>query len=223
MGASPKLIRKQGQKPTQLFEILRDRISNHQIAPGTKLGEQAVADEFKVSRARVREALTMLAQRGLVERVPARGAVVRQLDLQSTLQVLDMRELLEGLAARLATRNASPEHWNDLIEIFEAPTTRTDERNLQAYVHRYEKFRGRVIAAADSPPLSDQLAILHDKTKMIMRRVLFVSDRTQQAQLEHLNVLRAMQQKDAGLAETLRRKSIAAAGKYLRQYHEVLF
>jgi DNA-binding GntR family transcriptional regulator len=223
MGASPKLIREQGQKPSQLFEILRDRISNHHIAPGAKLGEQAVADEFKVSRARVREALTMLAERGLVDRFPARGAVVRQLDLKSTLQVLDLRELLEGLAVRLATRNVDPDHWNDLVEAFEASTSQGDDRNLQPYIRRYETFRSRISAAAGSPVLGDSLAALHDKTKMIMRRVLIVSDRTQQAQLEHLHVLNAMQQQDAELAELLRRKSISSARKYLVQYQEVLF
>jgi DNA-binding GntR family transcriptional regulator len=223
MGASQKLIRKPGQKPAQLFEILRDRISNHQIAPGTKLGEQAIADEFKVSRARVREALTTLAQRGLVERFPARGAVVRLHDLKSTLQVLDLRELLEGLAVRLATLNASPDHWNDIIESFEnAPITPQDKK-LHAYIRRYEFFRSRVMAAAGSPILNDQLAVLHDKTQMIMRRVLVVSDRMQQAQLEHVQVLKAMQQKDPELAELLRRKSISSTRKYLEQYQEVLF
>lgn len=223
MGASQKLVKKPGKKPAPLFEILRDRISNHQIAPGTKLGEQAIADEFRVSRARVREALTMLAQRGLVERFPARGAVVRLHDLKSTLQVLDQRELLEGLAVRLATQNSSPDHWNDLIELFENAPVVTDDKKLHTYIRRYELFRSRVMAAADSPILNDHLAALHDKTQMIMRRVLVVSDRMQQAQLEHVQVLRAMQQKDAELAELLRRKSISSTRKYVQQFQEVLF
>ena len=224
MGATPKLIHSGGQEPRALFEILRERISNHQIAPGTRLGEQAIADEFNVSRARVRDALAMLAQRGLVERFPAKGAVVRRLDLNVTLQVLDMRELLEGLAARLATRNTEPDHWNDLIATFEASTSNAPAQEpLPTYVRHYELFRNRVITAASNPTLSDTIAALHDKTKVVMRRVLVVSDRINQAQFEHLHVLKAMHDKDADMAELLRRKSISSARKYLEKYRDVLF
>jgi DNA-binding GntR family transcriptional regulator len=224
MGAAPKLIRKPGRQPAGLFEVLRERISNHEIPPGMKLREQAIADEFEVSRARVRDALAMLAERGLVERIPARGAVVRHLDLAVTLQVLDMRELLEGLAVRLATRNTASEHWDDLIELFETSAAGPDTRaHLSTYIRNYELFRHRIIAAAGSPALADTLAALHDKTKVIMRRVLVVSDRTRRALLEHLQVLKAMHDKDPELAELLRRKSISSARKYLEQYREVLF
>jgi DNA-binding GntR family transcriptional regulator len=224
MGAAPKLIHKPGHPPSGLYEILREQIANHEIPPGARLGEQALADEFKVSRARVRDALAMLAQRGLVERIPARGAVVRHLDLAVAVQVLELRELLEALAARLATRNAPPDHWNDLISTFEALTTaRRSRDSLQTYIRNYELFRHRIVVAADSPPLADTLAALHDKTKMVMRRVLIVSDRTQRAMSEHLHVLKAMRDKDAEMAELLRRRSLSSARKYLEQYRDVLF
>jgi DNA-binding GntR family transcriptional regulator len=224
MGATPKLIRKLGREPTALFNVLRERISNHEISPGVKLREQAIADEFRVSRARVRDALTMLENRGLIERIPARGAVVRKLDLAATLQVLDMRELLEGLAARLATLNSMPDHWDDLIALFEASiASQETHTSTSSYVRSYELFRQRILSAASSPTLTDTVAALHDKTKVIMRRVLIVSDRTHRARLEHLQVLKAMHDKDAELAELLRRKTIASARKYLEQYQEVLF
>lgn len=222
MGAAPKPIRKLGKNPAALFEVLRERISNHDISPGVKLREQAIADEFRVSRARVRDALTILEQQGLVVRIPSKGAAVRQLDLNVMIQILDMREVLEGLAARLATVNSHPESWDDLIALFEASVAAPD-RNTSAYIRNYELFRQRILAAAGSPPLSATVSSLYDKTKVVMRRLLIVSDRSGQARTEHIEVLRAMGNKEAALAETLRRKAIASARKYLEQYHEVLF
>ena len=56
-------------------------------------------------RARIREAFSALEQRGLVERIPNRGAVVTRLDLSQVFHIYDLREVLEGLCARLATQN----------------------------------------------------------------------------------------------------------------------
>ncbi len=226
MGALPKPARLavHGGAPAALYEILRARIASHELPPGAKLREQALADEFGVSRARVRDALAVLAERGLVERIPARGAVVQRFDFEATLQVLDMRELLEGLAVRLATRNAAPASWDDLIARFEAlGSLAGSRRELGRYVASYELFRSRVMAAAASPPLTAALGTLHDKTKMVMRRVLGASDRAARALLEHREVLAAMRAGDALRAERLRRKSIAGAREYLVRFRDFVF
>ena len=226
MGASPKpaLVKGDDGAHAGLYDILRNRIASHDLAPGTALREQAIADEFGVSRARVREALALLAERGLVERIPARGAVVQRFDLDATLQVLDMRELLEGLAVRLATKSAEPRSWDELIARFETPISFSGSRaELGKYVANYELFRSRVMAAAASPTLADTLAALHDKTKVVMRRVLAISDRVDHAREEHRAVLAAMRAGDAARAERLRRKSIAGARQYLVRYREFLF
>ncbi len=226
MGALPKPARLKDDDgaPVALYDILRARIASHELAPGTKLREQAIADEFGVSRARVRDALAVLAERGLVERIPARGAVVQRFDLDATLQVLDMRELLEGLAVRLATRNAEPASWDDLIARFRAPVAFAGNRGeLRKYVADYELFRSRVMAAAASPALAAALGTLHDKTKVVMRRVLAVSDRAERALAEHREVLVAMRAGDAPRAERLRRKSITGAREYLVRYREFVF
>ncbi|MEO8977149.1 MAG: GntR family transcriptional regulator [Casimicrobiaceae bacterium] len=226
MGATPKSIPvvDDAGSPSALDSVLRARIASHEIAPGAKLREQAIADEFGVSRARVRDALATLAQRGLVERFPGRGAVVLRFDFASTVQVLEMREVLEALAVRLATRNAAQGSWDDLAALFAQPQMLGGTRNdLSKYVKCYETFRTRVMQAAANPQLADSLGALHDKTKVVMRRVLAVSDRPAAALAEHRGVLAAMCAGQAARAETLRRKSLAGARDYLVRYREFLF
>jgi DNA-binding GntR family transcriptional regulator len=226
MGAIPKslAIVDAAGAPVALDAILRARIASHEIPPGAKLREQAIADEFGVSRARVRDALALLAQRGLVERFPGRGAIVLRFDFATTVQTLEIRAVLEALAVRLATRNAPRGTWDELAERFAAPLTlRGAHDNLPAYVQRYEALRTRVMHEAANPQLTDSIGVLHDKTKMIMRRVLAVSDRAEQALAEHRDVLNAMRAGHAARAEALRRKSLAGAREYLVRYRDFLF
>ena len=74
---------------SEMLRVLRDRITSHELPPGTKLIEQDLAATFSVSRARVRDAFAVLEQRGLIERIPNRGAIVARLTAK---QVIDLYE-----------------------------------------------------------------------------------------------------------------------------------
>ena len=110
-----------GKRGIDLQKVLRERIARQEIAPGSKLREQELSKEFGVPRALVRESLCALEQRGLIERIPNRGAVVVRLDLSQVFEIYDLREVLEGLCARLASLNTSPESWQDMVDMFEGP------------------------------------------------------------------------------------------------------
>ncbi len=200
---------------------LRERIASHTIAPGARLREWDVATDFGVPRLTAREALEALVHLGFVERQPNRGIVVRRRELAEVLRLFEMREVNEGLCARIATRNASPESWDDLIELFGAPMQDTVERkDLQTYVRHYEQFRHRLIDAADAPPLADLLQRLNDMTSIFGRRVLLVSDRTVHALHDHRAVLAALRCADAAAAEEARRATIANVRAAVEHYHE---
>jgi DNA-binding GntR family transcriptional regulator len=96
---------------------LRERIAVHTIPPGARLREWDVATEFGVPPLMAREALEALVHLGFVERQPNRGIVVRRRELAEVLRLFEMREVNEGLCARIAARNAAPPSWDDLIPI----------------------------------------------------------------------------------------------------------
>src|SRR5688572_19264024 len=102
----------------EVLQVLRERIARQDIAPGAKLREHELAAEFGVPRTRIREVFGMLESRGLIERIPNRGAVVSRLDSEHVFQLYDVREVLEGLSVRLATENVAPESWQNLVEHF---------------------------------------------------------------------------------------------------------
>ena len=133
----------------QVLDALRRRIAQQEVAPGAKLREHELAEEFGVPRTRIREVFGALESRGLIERIPNRGAVVMRLDLEHVFQLYDVREVLEGLCVRLATQNAPPESWQDLVDHFRGPmATYVREGDFDAFIAGYEHLRQRIIDAA---------------------------------------------------------------------------
>ena len=203
-----------------IAQRLRERIASHAIPPGTRLREWDIATDFGVPRLSAREALDALTHLGFVERQRNRGIVVCRRELPEILQLFEMREVNEGLCARLAARNASPESWDHLIELFGAPMQDiVERRDLHAFSHHYEQFRHRLMEAAGSSALTELLRRLNDLTIIYGRRVLLVSDRTQHALADHRAVLDALRRGNAATAERARRTTIANVRAAVERYH----
>ncbi len=98
----------------QVSEKIRSAILRGELRPGTKLTEQDLAAQFEVSRTPVREAIRQLEVERLLTRVPFVGVTVRQLTPEEVLELLEIREVLEGLVARLATRHMDDAHLRRL-------------------------------------------------------------------------------------------------------------
>jgi DNA-binding GntR family transcriptional regulator len=102
---SPETVRL--RRPTRLRVVddvcksLEEAILSGQMQPGARLVETSIAGQLGVSRTTVREALLMLAQRGLVVTLPRRGAFVTRLSPEDALDLKMARALLEGFAVRL--------------------------------------------------------------------------------------------------------------------------
>lgn len=202
-----------------LVDDLRRRISHHLIAPGARLREHALASEFGVPRARIRDALSILETRGLIERIPNKGAVVSRLDLAQASHIYDVREVLEGLCVRLATENTAPASWQDLVDLFDEPMgSHVESADFDSFVAGYETFRARVFDAAANPVLVEMLDSIYDKTQVLIRRIIILPGRAQVGLAEHRAVLAAMRAGDADAAERLRRENMRSAKAYLQRY-----
>jgi DNA-binding GntR family transcriptional regulator len=93
-----------------VYARLRDMILINELRAGQKLTDRDLAEHLGVSRTPVREALGRLAMVGLVEVRNRRGFYVRQYSQEEVSDIYEFRKILEVNAARLAARNAKPEH-----------------------------------------------------------------------------------------------------------------
>lgn len=225
-GRSSGKLPPSGKTPStgsEIFLELRRRIATQELPPGSKLRELELAAEFGVPRPRVREALASLEQRGLVERIPNRGAVVTRLDFNQVMAVYQAREVLEGLCVRLATERAPRGSWDDLVEKFETRMGQyLQAGEFEEFVAGYEDFRKRVFDAAANPVVQDMLNSIVERTQMIIRRMIILPGRAERGLEQHRAVLKAMQQGDAERAEALRRENLRDAAEYFRRYHRFL-
>src|SRR5689334_14798651 len=101
-------LKQRGPQPLsaeQVCDRIRAAILDGSLKPGTKLTEQDLAAELEVSRTPVREAIRQLEVERLVSRIPFVGVTVTQLTPEEVIELLDIREVLEGLVARLATQH----------------------------------------------------------------------------------------------------------------------
>ena len=206
-----------------MLKVLRARIGSHEVPPGAKLGENDLAEEFGVPRTRVREVLSALEQLGLVERIPNRGAVVTRMDLAQLFHIYQVREVLEGLCARLATQNVPNKSWQDLLDAFKGPMAEhIRAERLDEYIAGYELFRRRMLDAAANPLLAEMLDSIFEKTQVLIRRIIILPGRAETGRHEHIAVLEAMRRGDADEAERLRRTNMRSALSYVERYQKFL-
>jgi DNA-binding GntR family transcriptional regulator len=203
----------------EVLDALRRRIARQEVPPGAKLREHELANEFGVPRTRIREVFGALESRGLIERIPNRGAVVMRLDSAHVFQLYDVREVLEGLCVRLATENVAAESWQDLIDHFRGPMVGyVRDGDFDAYIAGYERLRQRVIEAARNVVVAQMLDSIYEKTNVVIRRIIILPGRAEVGLGEHQAVLAAMRRGDAAEAERLKRQNLRSAKETLMRF-----
>lgn len=211
------------RRSTTVLNELRRRIVTQDLAPGAALREQELANEFGVSRARIRDTFGILEERGLIERVPHRGAVVAKLDPRRVDELYAVREVLEGLVVRLATENATPGHWDQIARLF-GPTMEglLAQNDFDAYEDAVHHFRRECIEAADNVVLRDLLDGLYDRIQVLIRRLVLVPGRALEGMYQHRKILEAMRTGNAAEAERLKRANIRSARDWFQNYRKYL-
>jgi DNA-binding GntR family transcriptional regulator len=103
MGGTVSLGRiAQRTTPASVAHVLRNAILDGTLKPGSQLRETHLATDLGVSRAPLREALAILADEGLVDKIPYRGAFVAEVSAESIAEIASLRKRLEPYAIELA-------------------------------------------------------------------------------------------------------------------------
>jgi len=191
------------------FLQLRVDIVEGAIPPGSKLSETELSTKYQVSRAVIREAINRLESCHLVERKANVGARIVSLTPQGLIQLYQVREALEGMAARLAAKNMSDLEIADLTALLDNhfQTVKGGESYYQEAGDL--DFHYRIILGSKNQHLIEVLVngIYH---LIRMYRVQFgmAGPRVTTAFDEHKHVVQAIANRDEELAEMLMRRHI---------------
>ncbi|KIQ56060.1 GntR family transcriptional regulator [Meiothermus taiwanensis] len=195
----------QFQRPHSVREAayshLRGAILTGSLLPGARISEPGLAQELGVSRTPVREALQRLAQEGLVELLPGKGARVRVLSAEEVREVYDVRALLEGEAAALAAQNATEEELNRLERLLQA----LDALPKEAYAQQMQvdfDFHTALIEAAHNKTLARIYADLRSSLTLVrsFQQTLSQHPKTRQQHQAILSALKARNPAEAAEA-----------------------
>lgn len=145
----------------QVLDALRQSIIDGRLAPGLRLTERALIEMMGVSRTVVREALRQLESEGLIAIIPNKGPVVRELTLAEAKDLYRIREVLEGLAARLFVENASDVQIKKLAEALDVVAEAYAVGNAQQVLETKNRFYDVLFEGAGSETLSSMLNTLH--------------------------------------------------------------
>lgn len=193
----------------KVYFSLRDDIVNGNISHGSKLNEAELSTVYQVSRAVIREAINRLATCHLVERKANVGARVVELTQHGLIELYQVREALEGMAARLAAQNMSTQEVADLNSLL-ASHMETVEPGKSYYQEAGDvDFHYRIILGSKNQQL---ITLLIDGLYHLVRmyRVQFgmSGPRVTTAFDEHKHIVKAINNRDAELAEMLMRRHI---------------
>lgn len=209
-GASGAFSKKEavGLSAEQVCERLRAAILKGHLQPGDKLVEQDLAAEYHVSRTPVREAIRQLEVERLVTRTPFVGVVVTRLSPQEVLELLDIREVLEGLAARLAASRIEATELGRLQQAFRKMATAAKAGQVTAYLDHALAFRRILVQGSGSDTLVQYVLGIENRLRLMGNRTAMIPGRMQAAITEHEKLLHAIEAGDAERAEALNRERI---------------
>ena len=198
-----------GSRGGHAYQKLRDALKSGALKPGDRIMEVPMAEQLNVSRTPVRDAIRRLESEGLLEHEPRSGLVVATLDRRAVAELYEMREVLEGTAARLFTRHSSDVEVEHLLELVR------EERRLQdspeELANHNHRFHVQIHLGAHNRYLEKALEAVNSSLWLLGKSQMLMPHRAKTALSEHMELAKAIQKRDADLAESLARKHVRSA------------
>jgi len=191
--------------------IIRDMILTGGLSAGTRLRQADLADQMEISRTPLREALMKLEQEGLVEVLPRGGFRVVELELEEAVELYDVREVLDGLAARLAAQRITEQSLKGLQERMRKMEKCVATNNAHEWFIHHVAFHGELYQASGNSRLIGLTATVSLSIQHFHPLLLTTPNRLREAFREHQEILKAIRARDPQRAEHLARLHIANA------------
>lgn len=193
---------------------LEQAVLDERLPEGSPLVEADLAVALGVSRSPVRDALKRLAHKGLIEVRPRKGVTVATFSAAQVSDFFDLREALEGLAARLAAERMSAEEIARLrLHLDSVEDEWSSGRH--GYPALDEDFHARILQGARSHQLAGAMRAIQSRVRLLRRRSGAMQQRAGQALAEHRAILASIESRDAPAAEAGMRQHIRNARENL--------
>ena len=179
-------------------ELLRQRIFNRSLEPGSWIDELKIAEEYGISRTPLREALKVLATEGLVTMKVRRGAYVTEVNDKDLRDVFHLMAVLEADAAGTVAQTATDKQLLELEALHqELEKAAKNRRDHIKFFTLNEAFHIRLLQIADNKWAGQMVADLRKVMKLNRAQSLLKEGRIDESLAEHAAVMTALKQRDA--------------------------
>ena len=188
----------------EVAELLRQRIFNRELAPGSWIDELKLAEEYGISRTPLREALKVLATEGLVTMKVRRGAYVTEVSERDLADVYHLLALLESDAAGVVATQATEAQLKELQTLHRELEKAATQR--ERFFEINETFHMRLLEIADNRWRDQVVADLRKVMKLNRHNSLLKAGRIEDSLAEHRDIMRALSARDGAAASAGMRK-----------------
>lgn len=209
----------------RVFSQIQDAIVKGELVAGAKISEAELTNRYGVSRGPLREALRRLEARKLLTRIPHVGVRVVELSIAELLEMYQVREVLEGMAARLAAIHATDEEVTGLKALLTRHQQQTELQSGKGYYQEEGDFdfHYRIVKASRNEVLMQMLCgELYHRVRLYRYQFSVTAGRPHKAFAEHSRIIEAIENRDGELAEFLMRRHISSARKNVESHYHKL-
>lgn len=194
----------------QAYQAIRSAILGYKLPPGTALSVPKLASQLAISRSPVREAVQWLVRDELAMAAPHRETIVARIGLEDLLQLYEMRGMLEGLAARLATEKLDISARGELESIVEQHRKVLEQgEGLEPHVEVDIRFHRTIREIAGNQHLVEALDRIQEKVRLAMHSLWWIDNAPHHALEDHEKILATMFSGDPDATEMAARAHIA--------------
>ena len=198
----------------QVFEKLENDIIHGVYPRGEILTELKLVEQLGVSRTPIREALRRLEHERLIKD-SGKGSIVLGITLEDLIDIMNIRQQIEGLAAYYTVLNITPDELAELQRISELQDFYYAKQDMERLRQMDDRFHDAIYRFSDRNVICDTLRPLHRKTQRYRKLSLDNPTRLSESIDEHKRILAAIMDKNAELAAELTTKHIANAKEHM--------
>ena len=190
------------------YEAIKAAILSLSLKPGEPLVERTLAARLGISKTPIRGALVKLEREGLVTMVPFKGAIVARIYKDDIREIFQLREALEGLAARLAAPMFSEADYAEGRKLLLAAEQAFQEERYAECSQVGHGLHDLILRRADNIRLRSIVRNLDDHLQRFRLISAEIPGRLARSSQEHVQILEALRARDPALAERLMREHL---------------
>jgi DNA-binding GntR family transcriptional regulator len=203
----------------QIFVRIKTMIVNGSLLPGERIVPEQLARTMGVSRTPLLSALKRLSQERLITWRSRRGVFVRRLSKRELAMIFEVREVLEGLAARRAAALITPQQLEYLRGLFAGIDTADTPANRRAYLSKDFLFHAGILDIAGSPPLTEAT---HSVSILVLAFGAGLIKSIEDGLTEHVAIFDALEKHDPEAAEAAMRAHVHRSAVWLHHEADLL-